>query len=99
VTADEAVAAPVIAPSSPQEFIAHVSALACAGRDEELLAFSDRYGERFFGCFTAAELNRLEALFEGAQAVVDLEAWEARAHGRAPSSTSTAAAQPAAVRR
>jgi hypothetical protein len=79
-------------PHSPQEFIEHASRLAAAGKEHELLAFADAFGGEFFGQFTPEERNRLEGIYESAQAIVDLEDWKA-SHPQ----TAGAAAGPAAA--
>jgi hypothetical protein len=64
-------------PRSPQEFLEHASRLAAAGKERELLALADQFGDQFFGRFTPEERNRLEGIYETAQAIIDLENWPA----------------------
>jgi hypothetical protein len=74
-------------PRSPQEFIEHASRLARNCKERELLAYAGEFGREFFGRFTADERNRLEGIFESAQAIVDLEDWSAGREQAAGAST------------
>ena len=73
-------------PRTPKEFLEHASRLAGAGKERELLAFADEYGQQFQAGFNPEERARLEGIFESAQAIVDLQEWTAareRSNGRA----------------
>ncbi|MDQ3702617.1 MAG: hypothetical protein M3442_17090 [Chloroflexota bacterium] len=66
-----------VRPQSPQHFVEHLRALVDAAQYRRAVAYAERFSRGFLPQLSAEELNRVTAMMEGADMIVDLEDREA----------------------